>query len=66
MNQCDYYDDASQNDPIVAEYFKVMLLDIAHQELDRYDRQAKGYQASQYQQAEFCPCKMKSKLHQFQ
>ena len=46
LNQCDYYDDASQNDPVVAEYFKVMLLDIAHQELDRYDRQAKGYQLS--------------------
>ena len=33
--------DHTEHDPVISEYLKVILPDIAHQELDRYDRYRK-------------------------
>ena len=58
--------DHTEHDPVISEYFKVVILDIFQQELDRDDRHDKGNRHPDNKDRRLHAGKIKTEFQQFQ
>ena len=58
--------DNSQNNTVISEYGKIVLLNVSHKELDRKNRYKERYHASYQQDDDILARVMKTELEQFQ
>ena len=64
LHNCRNNNRRAQHNPVISEHFKIVLLNIPHQELNRHDGYHERNSASQHQQSKLLPGKMESKLYQ--